>query len=367
MKKIDIFIPTCDRPIMLDLILESISINLNGYNKIYVFFEASNNYFFDGYKITKNKYTKIFGEDILFLKKDSLIHTTKLFNQYLENDLLILTDDCLIFKSYDLLEDSSSKIFFEENKIISNSLRFSIDMFDQLPSNERSTNFFKNDSTNANKQIFNFPKPNFINFKFSDHVDKEFNNVTPSYGIWNIYDNLNSSLFSSFLNPSLQIFRKDDFLRWINKYGKSKSFLNIPEALKFEFYPNILNNKILYFILDKLDKIYHFICIKISKNKVKASHIFKNFFSSYFSKTKKLEFRHLMCCPKEQIGFDYNIGSHHINQNISIFQKLNEKYLDGFVIDYKKFISIKKNYPFAYITIDRDFFIENLIIKNEKV
>ena len=366
MKKIDIFIPTCNRPIMLDLLLESILINLKNFNIIYVFFEASDEFFLKGYEITINKYKKIFNQKIIFLKKKNLIHTTELFNEYIKNDLLILTDDSLIIKSYDLLENPASKVFFEDNKIISNSLRFSIDMFDQLPSNERSTNYFKNDGTNVNKQVFNHSKPNFVNFKISDHVDNDIYNQIPNYGVWDIYDNLNSSLISSFLNPSMQIYRKEDFLRWLNQYGKNKSFLNITDALKYEYYPKIINNKILYFILDKLDIIYHFICIKISKNKVMPSHILKNFFSSYFSKTKILEFPYLMCCPKEQIGFDYNIGSYHQNKNISIFQDLNKKYLDGFKIDYKKFITIKKSYPFPYITINEDYFIENLIIKNEK-
>jgi hypothetical protein len=351
---------------MLDLVLESIQLNLRGYNKIYVFYEASNKSFLDGYEITKKKYIKIFSNNIHFIKKKSLVHTTELFNQYLFNDLLILTDDCLIFRNYDLLNDLSSKFFFNEDKVISNSLRYSIDLPDQLNSNERFTNKIKNDHTNLNNQVFNFAKPNFINFNFSNHIDKEEKNIIPDYGVWSIYDSLNSSIFSSFLNPSLQIFKKQDFLRWINRYGKEKSFLNITDALKYEFYPNVIKNKLIYFLLDNLDKIYHFVCEKISKKKIKPSHIFKNFFSFYFSRTREIDNKYLMCCPNKQIGFDYNIGSIHLNENVSNFKELNDKYLNGFVINYEKFQTLKNNYPFPKVTIEKNFFMQKLLIKHEK-
>jgi len=351
---------------MLDLVLESIKLNLKGYNKIYVFYESSDEIFLKGYEITKKKYIKIFGQKIFFIRKKSLAHTTELFYRFIENDILILTDDSLIFKNYDLLDDPASKAFYKEDKIISNSLRHSVDMIDQLPSNERLTNKIKDDGTNINNQIFNFSKPHFINFKFSDHVDKETNNVIPNYGIWNIYDNLNSTPYSSFLNPSLQIFRKNDFLKWLEKYSKDKSFLNITDALYFEYYPKIIRSRIILFFLNKIDYIYHFICNKISKKKVRPSHLFKNFFASYFSKTKKIDFPHLMCCPKEQVGFDYDIGSYHQNQNTLIFEKLNKNYLEGFEIDYEKFVKIKKNFPFYHITLDQEYFLNNLIKKNEK-
>ena len=48
-KKIDIFIPTYNRSIMLNLVLESIKLNLKGYNKIYVFYESSDETFLKGY------------------------------------------------------------------------------------------------------------------------------------------------------------------------------------------------------------------------------------------------------------------------------------------------------------------------------
>ena len=351
---------------MLDLVLKSISINLEEYNKIYVFYEASNELFLRGYEVAKKKFEKIFGSKIVFLRKKSLSQTTELFNEYIENDLLILTDDSLIFKKYNLLEDPATQAFFNDDKIISNSLRNSLDILDQLPSNKRLTNKIEENNTNINNQIFNFSKPYFINFKLSDHVEKDTRNVIPNYGVWNIYDSLNSTSFSSFLNPSLQIFRKNDFLRWLNKYGKNKSFLNITDALYFEYYPKIIRSNLLLFLLNRIDNIYHFICNKISKQKISPSHIFKNFFSSYFSKTKKIDFPHLMCCPKEQVGFDYNIGSYHQNQNTLIFEKLNKNYLEGFEIDYEKFVNIKKNFPFSYITLDQEYFLNNLIKKNEK-
>ena len=161
----------------------------------------------------------------------------------------------------------------------------------------------------------------------------------------------------------MQIFRKNDFLKWLNKYGKDKSFLNITDALKYEFYPKIIKNRILLFFLDKIDYIYHFVCNKISKKRVRPSHLFKNFFASYSSKTKQIDFPHLMCCPKEQVGFDYNIGSYHQNQNIWIYEKLNEKYLEGCFIDYEKFVDIKKNFPFYHITIDQEYFLNDLVKK----
>jgi len=104
---------------MLDLVLESIKLNLKGYNKIYVFYESSDEIFLKGYEITKKKYIKIFGQKIFFIRKKSLAHTTELFYRFIENDILILTDDSLIFKNYDLLDDPASKAFYKEDKIIS--------------------------------------------------------------------------------------------------------------------------------------------------------------------------------------------------------------------------------------------------------
>lgn len=366
MRKIDVFIPTFNRAIMLELLLYSIHLNLKCYNHIYVFYEVSDDYFLQGYDKCKIKYEKIFNDKISFIKKKSLGHTSELFNKYIKNDLLILTDDCMLINEFNLIESPSSKVFFKDKKILSNSLRYSIDMNDQSPSNERSTGLFKNDKTNVNNQIFNFAKPQFINFNYTDHVNEDHNNITPDYGIWNIFDSLNSTSASSFLNPSLQIFRKEDFLRWIKNFSSEKSFLNITSALNKEYYLKIFGNKFLYFLLNVLDKAYHSICKMKNNQNIRASHIFKNFFSSYLSKRKNISLPYLMCCPKNQVGFDYNIGSFHQIKNIEIFKYLNEQYLFDYRINYKKFKLVKMKYNFPYITIDTKYFIKHLLTKNDK-
>ena len=73
-----------------------------------------------------------------------------------------------------------------------------------------------------------------------------------------------------------------------------------------------------------------------------------------------------MCCPQKQIGFDYNIGSLHLNESVSNFKELNDKYLNGFVINYEKFQTLKNNYPFPKVTIEKNFFMQKLLIKHEK-
>ena len=343
--KVDIVIPSKDRPIQLHLLLESMNKYLRGIGRITITCQSTTDDFQQGYDLLKKRVLKntTFNDlrnnsnEIVFRKRNSLREVYKAFMDSGDSDyIMVLIDDDVFIRDYDLTNDSASKYLFQHKEVLACSIRLGDNLSDQVFYTTDDGIFTDVPRGHANSLLLS-GKPRFISPKLGYETSKLIANsyYEQDYLLWEWPSNLNVPHWSCIFSTTSHIYRKSIYLEMIKKFGREN--FQVIEGKGFKYYKCILFKKysILINIVKALDKfqmaisgkyfnfgsyeVFEVLLYKLLQRK-----------NSWINETVP----YLMVAPRKSVVaiMDYKT-SHNRNIDIDKTNTLNSFYLSGKIIN----------------------------------
>ena len=335
----------------LHLLLESMSCYLSGMGRIVISWQGSNDGYVKGYELLMKRVRKdaVFSSlrnnsrEIIFRKRGSLSEVYDAVQDSGDSDYIIpLADDEVFVRPYDLINSSASQYFFANDDVHCCALRLG----DNLSCQPSSGSNNSPDATGHFDALISTGKPKYLyprHNKFQGpRIDKH------EHLLWDWVENLNVPHWGLPTSVTSHVYRKKDYLTWLEKYGKNNFLLIEGAAKKYLEGIAILPLGLIYLVrvLDfvqmkilKLFGIYEQAIIQILLWKILGR----------VSMLRNRKVRRIMIAPDVSVCFSFDIDSHHrISTGVS--QKNNKEYLDGKIMDHEAIAKIRNNYPIVGYT-----------------
>jgi len=348
--KVDIVIPSKDRPAQLHQLLSLLSKNVKGIGQITITIQASNSEYKRGYEILNDRLLKDdhFNllrkkSNIVVLYRDQLSEVGDAFNHLGNSELLLfLADDELFFGNIDLENNLAVKKFISDPEILACSLRLGRNITPTVP------------PTHAH---FIRAQPSFIE-------------QSPQYLIWSWPDNLDTYHWACIFSITGHIYRKNEFIKIFRLVANENFLLLEKKAPKYLITEN-------FFISNNLLSFFEFMDYALEKflykfTKINPQPIVFNFFVKYLFKFKIFEknaAKNKMISLAQSVTASISLNSSHedlknvpwLEKSFNQFSKnanssdktysfisndkINQKYLRGYVFSHDVISSMKFDEP----------------------
>jgi hypothetical protein len=328
--KVDILIPSKDRPAQLHQLLSLISKNVNGIGQITITIQASNIDYKRGYEILndrllKDDHFKLLRNKskITILYRDELSKISEALDHLGNSELLlVLSDDELFFGSIDFENNFAVKKFIDDSNILACSIRLGKNITPILPYTHK---------------YFTRAQPSFIE-------------QSPEHLIWTWPDNLDTYHWACIFSTSGHIYRKNEYLKMFRLFGNENFLLIEGNAVKrFVKESLFISNNLLSFV-QFLDHIIEKVLRSLTK--INPQPVIFNLFIKYLYRLKVFEkkstqFKMISLGQSVTAAIDINTSqvwrddSPHFISNDAI----NQKYLHGYVFSNDVINSIEFDEP----------------------
>lgn len=359
---VDILIPTKDRAMQLHLLLESMGRYLKNIGRITISWQGSSEEYIKGYALLRQRvykdetFTSLRknSKEIVFRQRSSLHEVYEAAMDSGDSDYILpLIDDDVFIQDYDLVNHPASRYFYENDKILSCSVRLGDNLNDQVSSTTGDGVEYNKPSGHA-VSLLSTGKPRFIVPRYY-HLLTSNNGNTAEYLMWAWPENMNVPHWSSVLSTTGQIYRKKMYNELYNKFGKD-NFLNIEgEGLRYLIKQFLMVSSVTFGFLRILDKLLLIIQEKkgIYGQELLLILLAKYLYRKRMYQNEDMPVPYLMVCPRHSVicNIDNNT-SHNRGKNITIMEDYNCSYLDGYVISYEKIPIDKIVFPLHVYVIE---------------
>ncbi len=318
--KVDILIPSKDRPAQLHQLLSLIGDNVEGIGQITITIQASNSEYIEGYKILQQRLKKDENFELLrkkskivILYRDSLSEIINALDHLGSSKLLlVLTDDEIFFGRINFNDNLAVKKFLYSPNILSCSIRLGKNITPEVPESHK---------------FYIKPQPKFIE-------------QSDNYLIWSCPDNLDTYHWACMFSTTGHIYRKNEYLEWFNAFGK-ENFLKIEgSALKYSVNKFFTVHAYLLNIVESIDFLMER-TLKVFVN-INYQPIVFNTFIKYIYKAKIFEKKNatlkMISLPQSVTAtLDINTSQKwrgNIPNSIGN-DVINRQYLNGYIISNK--------------------------------
>lgn len=328
--KVDIMIPSKDRPAQLHQLLSLVNRNVTGIGQITLTIQASNKDYQKGYEILIDR---LFNDDhfqmlrnqteIITLYRDDLSKVGEAL-EHLGNSelLLVLSDDELFYGGINFEDNLALKKFIIDPSILCCSIRLGENITPKLPHTHK---------------YFTKAQPNFID-KSSEFL------------VWTWPDNLNTYHWACIFSTSGHIYRKKEYIKIFRLFG-DENFLKIEgnavrHLVKENFY---LNNSLITLIscIDRVIKKILYLSTNINPQPIILNMFVKLLFRLRVFQKRDAKVKMISLGKSVTAAIDINTSqawrgeSDHFIGN----DKINQKYLQGYVFSDEAINSIRFDEP----------------------
>jgi len=314
--KVDILIPSKDRPAQLHQLLSTLSRNVEGVGQITITIQASNEKFKKGYEILnerlfKDGHFKTLRSmaTIIILYRNKLSEFDDALNHLGDSKLLlILADDEIFFGSINFKNNLAIKKFIDDQSIHTCAIRLGRNITPNVPNTH--SHFIKT-------------QPSFIN-------------QSSEYLIWTWPDNLDIDHWSCIYSVTGHIYRKNEFIKTLRLVAKD-NFLQLEKKapkylVKDSFYISLSFLSFIEYIDYVLER-FLFRFVRIISQPVIFNFLVKSLFKMKVLRKKNSKIKMISLMQSVTAAISIN-SSHELVEDSYPFmsnERINQKYLKGYV------------------------------------
>ena len=328
----------------LHLLLESMGRHLKNMGRITISWQGSDDEFIKGYELLKKRVyedeafasLRKNSKEIIFRQRTSLSEVYKAAMDPGDfNYIMPLVDDDIFIREYDLVNHPASRYLFENDEILSCSIRLGDNLSDQVSSTTGDGVVYETPRGHA-VSLLSTGKPRFI-IPRHYHLLSSNKGTVADYLVWAWPENLNVPHWSSVLSTTGHIYRKRMYNEMYNKFGKD-NFLNIEgEGFRYLIKNFLMVSSGTFGFLRILDKLLMIIQEKkgIYGQELLLVLLAKYLYRKRTHQNEDMPVPYLMVCPRHSVicNIDNNT-SHNRKKNITIMEGYNRSYLNGYIISY---------------------------------
>lgn len=335
--RVDILIPSKNRALQLHLLFESMASCLKNIGKITVSYQGSTDVYIQAYQLLEERIRNdvVFEQlranstEIIFQQRDSLSGVIKVIDNLGDSDYVMqLVDDEIFYRDYNLGKAKASEYFFNNESVLACSLRL------------------------GDNILFKLQQPGKEDTACD--ITHVFKKKDKGIMLWSWPETLNITHWNCLFSTTGHIYRKKMFLDWFRRFGK-KNFLciesSVNEDLVFRVYgiPKLIVNGV-----NLLSRCQMGFFRRVAK--VKNYKNIKQVFGEWVFRTK-IPLSDVVPTMIAAVGNSvcYNLDlNNSLNRNLNLMdlEGLNQKYLNGYVLNYSHFSNIKVDFPIMLYSMD---------------